>query len=217
MTDTTQTPKGTQPETGTDQNPEKQIQEIDYKTKFSESTRQNQVLQGQLSRLNQQLGEFINENPPTDEEMQREMPEYAFADEATKVLMKRQVMAERKTNRVFSAVESFTHEAKQMQELQKRIAEDPRFAGREIAFIEWATHPSRSGTPVDVLISAYLFEVPSPSKQEEPASPVHTLERGNPSGGIPPSTPGKMSDEDLADLRKNRPTEYMERIRKGQL
>jgi hypothetical protein len=237
MNDQMQTPEGTQTEgTPVDQNGTKpEVDTVEYwkqrasiaEKRKAESDRQFQVLNAKLKIDARRLEEITNENPPTDEEMIRMYPDFAYADEPLKNLMRRTAINERRTAKILLSWQEAEEELRTAQELERRAFSDARLSGKEKEFIQWASHPTRKGVPVDVLVNAFLFEnkpaEPEKHTEKQPESevpPPHrvTLERGTPSGGIPPQPVKKqLDDAELAELRKTNQKEYMERIRNKQI
>ena len=204
------------------------VPEVDYRAKFGNSTRENQVLQGELESLTKQLGEITKEEIPTDEEMKQKYPEYEFADSLMQSVLKRQEVQDRRQKGIALNVGKFLGSVTRRNELAAIVATNAALAGKETKFIDFASDPSRANTPVATLVSAFLFEVkdetpaPVPTPPTPPVPPAirqqPVLERGTPSGGETPSTPSaERSPEELQALRTSNPREYNELIRKGQI
>lgn len=212
----------------------------DFRGKFGESTRNNQVLMGQLEELNRRLGEVTKEEIPTDEEIVREYPEFEFASETEKSIMKRQVVLDRRMKGVQMSVGTMLFDAKRRDQLAGVAATNPALKGKEERFFDFASHPSRKDTPADVLVNAFLYEVrdeapatppltpqtspatpegqPQPAAPAAPSAPEMPLERGTPSGGEAPSAPStERTPEELKALRTSDPKEYQRLIREGKI
>jgi hypothetical protein len=233
MNDQTPTPEGTQTDgTPVDQQGAKsEVETVAYwqqramvaEGRKAESDRQFQVLNAKLKVDARRLEEITNENPPTDEEMIRMYPDFAYADDPVKNLMRRTAINERRTAKILLSWQEAEEEVRTARELESKAFSDARLSGKEKEFIQWASHPTRKGVPADVLVNAFLFESKpaEPNKQPEsvePTPPRGTLERGTPSGGTTPQPVKKhLDDAELADLRKSDQKGYMERIRHKQV
>lgn len=205
------------------------VPEVDYRAKFGNSTRENQVLQGELESLTKQLGEITKEEIPTDEEMKQKYPEYEFADSLMQSVLKRQEVQDRRQRGIQLNVGKFLGSVTRRNELAAIVATNAALAGKEAKFLDYASDPSRANAPVATLVSAFLFEVkdetpapvPTPATPPAPAPAVRqqpVLERGTPSGGETPSAPNaERSPEELQALRTSNPREYNELIRKGKI
>ena len=232
MNDQPLTPQGTQTEgTHVDQNGTKpEVETVEYwrqrasiaENRKAESDRQFQVLNAKLKIDARRLEEITNENPPTDEEMIRMYPDFAYADDPVKNLMRRTAINERRTAKILLSWQEAEDEVRTARELENTAFSDARLSGRAQEFIKWASHPTRKGIPTDVLVNAFLFEnkpaEPTNPESETPLPHRATLERGTPSGGVPPQPVKKqLDDAELAELRKSDQKGYMERIRHKQV
>lgn len=210
----------------------------DYRTKFGMSTRENQVLQGELEGLKQTLGEITKEEIPSDEEMVQKYPEFEFAEPLMQSVLKRQEVLERRIKKGELGITRVLGSVQRRNELAAVVATNAALRGKEEAFITFASDPNRQNAPVATLVSAFLYEVkdetpapvvvtppapetppapPAPAKDDEAPAPV--LERGTPSGGEPPKPPVKTerTAEELKELRTSNPKEYNRLLRLGQL
>lgn len=213
----------------------------DFRTKFGMSTRENQVLQGELEELDKQLGEITREEIPTDEEMVREYPEYEFAEPLMQSVLKRQAVSDRRQKGIQLNVSRFLGSVRKRNELAAVVSTNAALKGREEKFIDFASDPKRVNVPVETLVSAFLFEVkdeivapvvvPAPApvevpptppavpKKDDEVPPASPLERGSPSGGDRPQPPAKKERtvEELQALRTSNPKEYNELVRRGEI
>lgn len=203
---------------------------VDYREKFGHSTRENQILQGELEALNRQLGEITKEEIPTDAEMIGKYPEYEFADELSKGILKRQEVMDRRQRGIQLSIGKMLGSVTRRNEIAAIVATNAALVGKEQKFIDFASDPKRANVPVETLVSAFLYEV----KDEAPAPtvipptppaptptvipPATALERGTPSGGESPApTNTERTPEELKALRTSNPKEYNELVRKGQI
>lgn len=224
----TPTPPKTPPATVTPDEP-------DYRGKFAMSTREAQALAGELEGVSKQLGEITKEEIPTDEEMVKEYPEYEFADDFQRGILKRQAVQDRRLKAVHLSVTRMLGSVNRRNEIASAIATKSALHGKEEAFVEFASDPRRQNAPVETLVSAFLFEVkdetPAPSPAPAPApeapaptpapaepSPAPALERGTPSGGEALSAPtNERTPEELKALRTSDPREYNRLVREGKI
>lgn len=197
----------------------------DYRKKFGDSTRENQVLLGSLAEMKRVLGEVTSADIPTDEELAREYPEFDALSDFERNVLRKQSVQDRKLNKVLVIVDGVTTEAAKVQTISAFIDTRPELAGKEQSFLEFCLKPSHRGSPAETLLSAFLFEDRNAMTPGEPPAPTPVpapaprgLERGTPSGDAPSSIgPRKYSDEELRDLRTRDPKKYHEMIRKGQI
>lgn len=202
--------------------PHKPAEEPDYKKKFGESTRQNQIVASQFNELKKTLGDITKQEIPTDDEMARIVPDWEYLSDSEKNREKKFIVLERRQNHMLKTMHNIASETENASKLDKFIATVPQLKGKENEFYEFATKPKNKGATMEVLLNAFLYDVketkpvdtPKPPTEETPPS----LERSTPSGGEKPSSGKKeYSDEELATLRTKDPKKYHELIRKGQI
>lgn len=199
--------------------PAEVVPPIDYKKKFSESTKRNQVVEAQFHELEKVIGDLTRQEVPSDDEMATQDPDWSLRSEFERAQAKRLIVMERRQNALFLSLENGKKEGERINALQESIATEPRLAGKEAEFYDFATKPANQGAPLDVLIGAFLYD---PDKNTvvtppTPPTPPPSLERGNSSGGMPPPETGKKvyTDEELSVLRTKDPKTYHDLIRKG--
>lgn len=192
---------------------------IDYKKKFSESTKRNQVVESQFKELEKVLGDITRQEVPSDDEMATQDPDWSLRSDYDKMQAKKLIVMERRQNALFLSLENGKKEGERIATLQESIANDPRLTGKETEFYDFATKPSNQGASLDVLVGAFLYD---PDKDTvtppvTPPVPPPSLERGNASGGMPPPETGKKvyTDEELQVLRTKDPKTYHDLIRRG--
>lgn len=198
---------------------------VDYKKKFSESTRETQVLLGSFADMKRVLGEVTNADIPTDEELRRDYPEYDALSDFEQNQLRRSVIQDRKLNKVLVIVDGVSTEAEKVKTISEFIDTRSELEGKEQEFLRFCLMPSHKGAPAETLLSAFLFDSGKTSAPVEPAAPAPVtppatrgLERGTPGGDATPSIgPRKHTDEELKDLRTRDPKKYHEMIRKGQI
>lgn len=214
-------PAPVQPETPTTPVPKP---EPDYKKKFADSTRRNQIVESQFKELQKVLGDITKQEVPTDEEMQAIVPDWEYLTDREKNGERKLVVLERRQNHMLNTFSSITAESEMYSQLETFVAGEPRLNGKETEFYEFATDPRNKGASMEVLVNAFLFEN-TPAVEETPVvAPVETetppaLERATPSGNMPPIKTGneEMSADELKLLRTTDPRKYNEMIRKGQI
>jgi hypothetical protein len=197
--------------------------EPDYKKKFSDSTRRNQIVESQFKELQKTLGDITKQEIPTDDEMVALVPDWEYLSDREKNGERKLIVLERRQNHMLNTFSSIASETENASKLEEFVSGEPRLAGREEAFYAFATDPRNKGAQMEVLVNAFLFEetpaVETPVVDAPPVETPPSLERGTPSGNMPPVQTGTptMSDEELKVLRTTNPRKYNEMIRKGQI
>lgn len=191
-----------------EEKPEEKEEEPDYKDKYTHSTAEAQVLASQNRKMSEAMVEASKLPLPTDEEMQKEIPEWEDMTDAEKRIVRRQVHSERK----FALIEKAGTEGKEIGEWSDKvdsvladpeiIVKHPELEGKEEAFKTFAIKPSRRGGDFEDLISAFLYTVKSEVK---PARKEKMFETGTGGDEKPKPKDGKIS---LAEARRLRITDY---------
>jgi len=194
--------------------------EPDYKLKFSESTRRNQIVESQFKELQKILGDITQQEVPTDEEMMVKFSDWEYLSDREKNAERRLAILEARENKRTLEMKRLEQERETLTKLDEYISTEPRLKGKENEFYEFATRPNNQGASVEVLLNAFLFETTPITAVETVVPPVETppaLERGNPSGDMPPETrkDGQMSDEELTRLRTTDHKKYNDMVRRG--
>lgn len=202
-----------------------QTPSVDYQKKFSESTREGQVLAGKLANLETQLGMAIKAEPPTDAELRAEYPEWDELTSFEKRMATQNLTLHKQVVKATLLANQATTEAITEREftdiLRKKNPDGtfkyPGLRDREDDFRAYCNMPTHKGAPLETLANAFLFELgdkPNPTPQPKP-EPRPTLERT--SGGDTPKPMAEISDEDAAAIRKNDSKRYNELIKSGKI
>lgn len=196
--------------------PSQPAPEVDYKKKFTESTREAQI----LSYKNRKIAEAIDtasELPqPTEDELTREYPEWDTMTDLERRLATDNLYNKRR----FELLEGVRKEEKDIQAWNKKVddyAEDPKtlidnpeLEGKVEEFKAFATKPSRRGVEFETLVSSFLYNVEKQAKKK-PANKGSMIETG--SGGPndrPKPKSDKISTEEAMVLMKTNYAKYKE-------
>jgi hypothetical protein len=199
------------------------VPEIDYKKKFSESTRRNQIVESQFKELQKVLGDITKQEIPTDEEMVALVPDWEYLTDREKNGERKLIVLERRQNHMLNTFSSIAKETETYSQLEAFVGTEPRLKGKEADFYEFAIDPRNTGASLEVLVNAFLFETTPIVDTTPVVTPVEavppSLERGNPSGNMPPIPTGnqEMSEDELKLLRTTDPRKYNEMIRTGKI
>lgn len=200
------------------------VAEVDYKKKFGESTRENQIVMSRFNELQKVLGDITRKEVPTEDEMRGLEPDWDYLTDREKRDAMKMVVLERRQNLIFKTISDISLDSENARKLNEFIENEPRLKGKEDQFFDFATKPSHRGADMDTILKAFLFDfketevtppVPTPTPTPTPES-APSLERGNPSAGAPQDIGKKeLSADDLKALRTSDPRKYNEMVRKG--
>ena len=184
---------------------------IDYKKKFTESTREAQVLASKNKKVAEAIEKASELPEPTDDELAKEhSADWETMSDLEKRLAKESLMNRRRfeaineATRAFKDIDAWTGKVDEYLTDPKTLVTHSELEGREEEFKVFVTKPSRRGVDFDDLVSAFLYEfkknAPAPKKGKmfEPGS-----------GG--PNDKGKKSDMlSLEEGRALRKSDYNE-------
>lgn len=197
--------------------------EEDWRGKFANSTRRNQIVESQFKDLQKTLGDITKQEIPTDEEMKIVDPDWEYRSDFEKTLSIKSVVLERRQNLILNSISNITKESEEVETISAFIDTAPELRGKESEFIEFTRKPSNKGASLEILLSAYLYSIkdqlptpadPTPKPDEIPPS----LERATPTGGESSHNTEKgYSDEQLKEMRTKNPKLYHKLIREGKI
>lgn len=196
----------------------------DYKKKFSESTRRNQIVESQFRELQKVLGDITKQEVPTDDEMRATDADWDYRSDYEKMMAKKTVVLERRQNHILASISNIATESEFARSIDEFIATKPELKGKEEAFFEFASKPSNRGASPQVLLSAFLFEVKDVTPEQDP-TPTPKVEKrphlargtGRAGADAPKKKEGTYTDEEIKLLRTKDPKKYFDLIRKGKI
>lgn len=199
------------------------VPEVDYKKKFGESTRQNQIVESKFRELQKVLGDITRQEIPSDEEMKSIDPDWEYRSDFEKNLSIKIVVQERRQNLILSTIGDITKESELSEAIISFIDKTPELEGKDAEFYDFVTDPKNKGASMEVLLGAFLHKEgitpKAPVTPQDPVQPVEkkapALNRSTPRGGNPPkeAKTGLYSDEELKHLRTKDPKKYFKLIR----
>jgi hypothetical protein len=185
--------------------------EIDYKAKFAESTREAQILAGQLENERRKNSQELTKEP-TDSDLQAAFPEWEVMTDTEKRLARETFSAKR----IATSLQQKDQEREAANawntDLELTIAKNPSLLGKEQAFKTFANKPTHRGAPLETLVSAFLFESSSSPSPAPISTPRPGLLPGN-GGPRGSEKPKSLSGDELKQLRQSDEKAYKEYIR----
>lgn len=205
--------------------PKPEAPPVDFKDKFKNSTRRNQIVEAQLKELTKVLGDITKQEVPSDEEMTATDPDWEYRSDFEKNQAIKLVVLERRQNNILNTFSNITRESESTEKIFEFIESTEQLKGKEEKFYTFATDPKNAGAPAEVLLKAFLFEVdgslPAPVAPVVPEKKEKApqLSRATPTNGQSgkPKQAGTYSDEELTQLRTKNPKKYFQLIRQGKI
>lgn len=198
-------------------------EEIDYKDKFVESTREASALYFKNQKLNQVIEEAANIAEPTLDEMRDyaklKKADYDDLDEFSQNVLMTNYINEKRFEKILNVAQ----ESKQIDAWATKVdsfIEDavdnskyPSLNSLGADFKKFAMKESRRGVDLDDLVASFLFSAERSIKQAPKKSVL--LSGGN-STAAPIKSAG-INDKQAAFIRENDPKEYRRLIKSGQI
>lgn len=199
--------------------------EIDYKEKFANSSREAQVLMEQNKQLQKQLDEFAQPKEVTEEELKKEYPDWEDLTDFEKKLAKQNLEMRNELHSVKKHSSEYVNERRHKAAISKFLETNealgdkgvPQLKGREEEFSEFAQKNSRKGLEPEVLAKIFLFENPEPTKSKKRGS-LFNAGSGNGNQQKAKKNQGdKITAEEARKLRTTNQRKYQELARAGKL
>ena len=208
-----------------DETPRTTEENIDYKDKFVESTREASALYFKNQKLNSVIEEAALIGEPTQEELvafaKSRGADYDHLDEFSQNILKDTLI----NNKRFEKIQNVAKESKQIDEWANKVdsfIEDavdnskyPSLNTLGQDFKKFAMKESRRGVDLNDLVASFLFSAERSLKQGTPQKKSVLLSGGN-SMAAPQKAAG-ITEQQAAFIRENDPKEYRRLIKTGQI
>ena len=180
----------------------------DYEKKFSESSRENQLLAERIKALEDSGKDLTKE--PTDSELRAAFPSWEVYDDTQKELARRTFNSERTAGNARAIAQKLSEDQSWNTSIELVVTSDPALQGKEQAFRQFASQPKYRSIPMDVLVAAFLNKAGSPAAPRTPPKPG--LEPGN-GGPRTTETPKTLTSEQLTAIRTTDPKAYQDYLK----
>lgn len=178
---------------------------VDYKKKFSESSREVQRILEESKLKDKKIAELEANKPPSEEEFAKTYPDWEFLSDEQKGFIKRQEQLEKD-------IRDMKEEKAWQNDFSTAVKKFPQLAGKEKEFKDYC-YQFPKGINAETLAKSFLFEE---SKPEVPKEPRKGLEKptGGRAGKVPPQ---EMTLADIKRLRETNEKLYIKMIREGRI
>jgi len=198
-------------------------EQVDYKKKFIESTREAQILHAKNKKINDAFEEAQKIPTPDDEQMQKEYVDWDLMSEFEKKMAKDSYISRVR----FESLSKVTAEFKDLEVWQERVENfigdpktlinKPELEGKQEEFRLFANKPSRRGVDFDTLVSSFLWDE-NKAMSSKPKNKGSMFETGT--GGPndnPQPKPDKISIEEARVLRQSDYGKWKEYLKAGKI
>ena len=187
--------------------------EVDYKEKFVQSARENEVMRAKLDELETRNKPLtIN---PTEQELRDMYPEWESYLPSESQILRENLTLKKTIQQTSQTVAEMQADLAWQKDL-KAILKNPDFAGikgREEQFEEFVFKPTHKGVSIATLAKAFLYD---PTKDVSPPpivpAPEGGIERGG-SGRQERPKPKELTAEELKTLRQTDSKAYNEYVK----
>lgn len=189
----------------------------DYRTKFSESTRENQILREQLKDKDIQIQSLTKQHNPTEAELREANPDWDDLLPAEKRLARENLSMRKALGQTQAQIAELAADRKWEKDLRTAVKKYSKLKGREEEFEQFVFKPTHQGVAIDILAKAFLLDAGEspPAPPPTGGNPPPTGERG--SGGPPPSSAkSKWTAAEVLVLQNSDPRKYRELLLKGE-
>lgn len=204
---------------------EEEPEPIDYKEKYSDSTREATALHFKNKKLNDTIAEADTLPQPTLEELKAYSLEqgtpYDELDDFSQNILKKTLVNEKK----FEMIAEVSRTSKKIDEWAKAVddftgspetvAKFPSLSDHEIEFKKYSMKEARRGMDMEDLVASFLFNVkddsPTPKKPGKKTSMLLTSKGSG--DGVP--KPKKLNADDLRIIRTKDPRRYERLVKDG--
>lgn len=203
--------------------PKPEVPPVDFKKKFGDSTRRNQIVESQFKELQKVLGDITKQEIPSEEEMIAIDPDWEYRSDFEKNLSIKVIVQERRQNHILSTIGNITKESELADEIVTFIDKTPELEGKDAEFYDFVTDPKNKGASMEVLLGAFLHKegitpkapVTPPIDPSTPEKKAPSLNRSTPQNGNRPPVKkeGTYTDDELKHLRTKDPKKYFKLIR----
>ena len=187
--------------------------EPDYKTKFTESARENEVLRGKLADLEKRNKPLTTD--PTEQELREMYPGWDDLDENAKRFARNNLKQIRLGEYNAKEIADMRAEQAWQSDLKNVVKTFPDLKGHEAEFEEFVFKPTRRGVPIPDLARAFLYDVNKatpPTPPTPPPAPEGGLEPGG-TGRIERPKAKELTAAELETLRKTDNKAYLEYVK----
>ena len=220
-----ETPPETPVEEAPVEEPKEEVKEeppvVDYKKKFTESTRESQVLFSRNKKISEAVDQASQMERPTKEEMEKDFADWDVMSDTEKRLAEDNVVNSRR----FDAIHKATQEGKDILAWNEKVdkyIDDPKvlqtnpdLEGKQDDFKIFASKPTRRGVDFEDLVSAFLYDMSTVIKPKSKGKMFETGS-GGPNERVKPKG-DKISLSEARVLMKNDYKKYKELLVTGKI
>jgi len=215
-----ETPKPEEPETPEQPKETPEEEKDRLKKENKASAREAQKIYAKNRVLNQAIIDAEGMPEPTEEELQKEYPDWDVMSDVERSLAKETVVSRNWRSKIKDAsdqaskIEKWNESVETFTDDPKTLVENPDLEGKTEEFKEFATKSENNSVPFKILIGAFLHE--QSTKKVEHKGKMFEEGNGGPNDK-PQPTSGKISLEEAGKLRQTDYAKYKEYLKAGKI
>ena len=198
-------------------------QDVDYKEKYSQSSREASALFFKNQKISQVIEEATKIPEPNEEELRsyakEQGAEFDELDQFSKNILKKTYLSEKR----FQKIEVAHQESKKVDDWVDKVddfigSEDaqnkyPSLSTYDDEFRKYCLKEQRRGMDLEDLVASFLFNI----EKNPPVQNRKSLFNSRGNGSNTPVVKAKPTSEDAINLRNRNQKEYMRAIKSGKL
>ena len=197
-----------------------EVKPIDYQNKFSESTREAQVLYAKNKKTNEILEKASALPEPTEDELTHQYKDWDVMSDFEKTMAKEAFIGARYRKFIsdgtkeFKDIDAWGEGVEKFTDNPETLIKYPQLEGKTEAFKDFALKPTRRGVDFNDLVAAFSYQV---TQDVKPKSKGAMFEKGT--GGHAEVAPksDKLSPEQGRTLRETNYDKWKEMLRAGKI
>lgn len=195
-------------------------EDVDYKRKFTESTREALVLHAQKKQMDDAVEKAAALPEPTEDEIKTEYPDFDLMTDTEKKLAKDNMINKRRFEYIHAASQAGKDQEQWIEKVDgfiqdpKTLADNPELEGKTDEFKVFASRPTRRGLNFQDLVLAFLGERSKLSAKHK--GKMFETGSGGPNEKNKPKS-DKISIEEGKRLRLTDYKKYTELLKAGKI
>lgn len=213
-------PPAPEPEPTPSKPPAPEPSKPDYENKFKESSKEGQILYARGKAVNEAIVKAGNLPEPTEDELKAENKDWDVMTDFERKMAKDAFVNTRYRNYINEATKQFVDMDKWNEEIEAfvdnpvNIKANPDLAGKEAKFKEFAGRVQYRGTPMEVLVGAFLHDVST--KKVEHKGQMFPTGTGGPNDKPTPVS-DKITLEQAKIIRETDYKKYVQLTKEGKI
>jgi len=183
---------------------------VDYETKFKESTKEAMIMKAKLDEIEAEKNKPVEIN---DEYMKANYPDWEDMTVTEQRLARRTEEQDQKIKELTNKTNEYNNDKKWRDQIDSLVDDVeftetyPKMKGKTEEFKKFCSKPTRKGVDMDILASAFLFEVKDTPKE------LKTLFKETKGSSAKTAPKAKLTTDEQKALRKGSNSKFMDLLK----